>query len=50
MNFCGNGTRAFQDTTLPARVVFGFGAIAKVADEPAGYLPIPGLAFGRELC
>jgi hypothetical protein len=28
-----NGMAAFQYTALPARVVFGFGTIAKVADE-----------------
>jgi maleylacetate reductase len=33
MNFSGNGTEAFQYTALPARVLFGFGTIAKVADE-----------------
>lgn len=33
MSFSGNGMEAFQYTALPARVVFGFGTIAKVADE-----------------
>lgn len=33
MSFSGNGTEAFQYTALPARVLFGFGTIAKVADE-----------------
>jgi maleylacetate reductase len=33
MNFSVNGMEAFQYTTLPARVVFGFGTIAEVADE-----------------
>jgi hypothetical protein len=33
MNFSGNGMEAFQYTALPARVVFGFSTIAKVADE-----------------
>ena len=28
-----NGREAFQYTALPARVLFGFGTIAKVADE-----------------
>src|ERR1700726_3553539 len=28
-----NGMKAFQYTALPARVLFGFGIIAKVADE-----------------
>jgi maleylacetate reductase len=30
-----NGVEAFQYTALPARVIFGFGTIAKVADELA---------------
>jgi maleylacetate reductase len=33
MSYGGNGIEAFQYTALPARVVFGFGTIAKVADE-----------------
>ena len=32
MSFSGN-VEAFQYTALPARVLFGFGTIAKVADE-----------------
>ena len=33
MSFSGNGTEAFSIYALPARVLFGFGTIAKVADE-----------------
>jgi maleylacetate reductase len=33
MSLGGNGMEAFQYTALPARVLFGFGTIAKVADE-----------------
>src|SRR6202166_2330431 len=33
MNLGGNGMEAFQYTALPARVLFGFGTIARVADE-----------------
>jgi maleylacetate reductase len=33
MSLGGNGMDAFQYTALPARVVFGFGTIARVADE-----------------
>jgi maleylacetate reductase len=33
MNFSGSSMEAFQYTALPARVVFGLGTIAKVADE-----------------
>ena len=33
MSFSGNGMEAFQYKALPARVLFGFGTIAKVADE-----------------
>ena len=33
MNLGGNGMEAFQYTALPARVLFGFGTIAKVGDE-----------------
>jgi maleylacetate reductase len=33
MSFGENGMEAFQYTALPARVLFGFGTIAKVADE-----------------
>src|SRR5258706_10433348 len=33
MSFSGNGMEAFQYTALPARVLFGFGTIAKVTDE-----------------
>jgi alcohol dehydrogenase class IV len=35
MSLEGNGMEAFEYTALPARVVFGFGTIAKVADEMA---------------
>src|SRR6476646_1966939 len=33
MSLGRNGMEAFQYTALPARVLFGFGTIAKVADE-----------------
>ena len=33
MSFREDGMQAFQYTALPARVLFGFGTIAKVADE-----------------
>jgi maleylacetate reductase len=33
MSLGENGVEAFQYTALPARVLFGFGTIAKVADE-----------------
>jgi maleylacetate reductase len=33
MSFGESGTEAFQYTALPARVLFGFGTIAKVAEE-----------------
>jgi alcohol dehydrogenase class IV len=33
MSFSGNGMELFQYTALPARGLFGFGTIAKVADE-----------------
>src|SRR5258708_6429464 len=33
MSLGGNGMEAFQYTALPARVLFGFGTIDKVADE-----------------
>ena len=33
MSLGGNGVEAFEYTALPARVLFGFGTIAKVADE-----------------
>src|SRR5258706_13927530 len=33
MSLGGNGMEAFQYTALPARVLFGFGTIAKVTDE-----------------
>ena len=33
MSLGGNGMEAFEYTALPARVLFGFGTIAKVADE-----------------
>src|ERR1700730_13075575 len=33
MSLGGNGMETFQYTALPARVLFGFGTIAKVADE-----------------
>jgi maleylacetate reductase len=35
MSFGESGTEPFQYTALPARVLFGFGTIAKVADELA---------------
>jgi maleylacetate reductase len=35
MSFRGNGMEPFQYTALPARVLFGFGTIANVADELA---------------
>jgi maleylacetate reductase len=33
MSLGASGIEAFQYTALPARVLFGFGTIAKVADE-----------------
>ena len=33
MSLGANGMEAFQYTALPARVLFGFGTIAKVTDE-----------------
>src|SRR6476661_4466727 len=35
MSLGGNSMEAFEYTALPARVLFGFGTIAKVADELA---------------
>jgi hypothetical protein len=47
MSLGENGVEAFQYTALPARVIFGFGTIAKVADGlNASTLR---LAFGWEL-
>jgi|GraSoiStandDraft_32_1057276.scaffolds.fasta_scaffold2982996_2 hypothetical protein len=39
MSFRDSRAEAFEYTALPMRVPFGFGAIVKVADEPASYLP-----------